>query len=232
MRRFRPKRMQQVVRLARQTGATRILDVGGTAFDWNVVPQRLNVTLLNRTVDGDCQGFPLVLGDACDLPFADGAFDVVYSNSTIEHLFTWHNQQRMASEIMRVGRAYFVQTPNRWFPVEPHYLTPFIHWLPKPWQRKLLRNFTVWGLLSNPAQETCDRDVDEIRLLSVAEMRVLFPTARIVRERFLGLTKSILAIGPTCEPLGMPDAAAVGPPISSHVQSETQTGAPGSRFAS
>lgn len=95
---------------------------------------------------------------------------------------------------MRVGRALWIQTPNRWFPIEPHFLTPFIHWLPKRLRKRLVRNFTVWGLVTRPTIETAHEIVDEIRLLSAKELRELFPGCEIVRERFLGLTKSLIVV--------------------------------------
>ena len=63
----------------------------------------------------------------------------------IEHVGDAQSQRRFAREVARVGRAYWVQTPNRWFPVEQHLLTPFVHWLPKPWQRWIVPRFTVWS---------------------------------------------------------------------------------------
>lgn len=34
------------------------------------------------------------------------------------------DQERMAAEILRVGRHCYVQTPNKNFPVEPHFIFP------------------------------------------------------------------------------------------------------------
>ena len=65
------------------------------------------------------------------LPFGDGSFDFVFSNSAIEHLRTPERQRRFAVEVARVGKRYCVQTPNRWFPLESHLLTPWVHYLPK-----------------------------------------------------------------------------------------------------
>jgi hypothetical protein len=63
----------------------------------------------------------------------------------IEHLYTSENQAQAAREAMRVGKKLWIQTPNRWFPIEPHFLTPFVHWLPEEARKRLVRNFTVWG---------------------------------------------------------------------------------------
>jgi hypothetical protein len=135
-----------------------------------------------------------LMGDGRRLPFPDRAFDLVYSNSVIEHLGDWESQRHFAEEIARVGARYYVQTPNRDFPIEPHLFTPAIHFLPKRWQSRLLRNYTVWGRLTKPTQAQCDALLREIRLLRDGEMRVLFPGATIVRERVAGLTKSFFAV--------------------------------------
>jgi hypothetical protein len=93
-----------------------------------------------------------------------------------------------------VGRRYYVQTPSRWFPIEPHLMTPLIHYLPRRIQRKLLRNFTVWGVLVRPTPEGCDAFLRDIRLMTAGELRRLFPAAEIWRERALGLVKSLIAV--------------------------------------
>ena len=122
---------------------------------------------------------------------------MVFSNSVIEHVGDRASQRRFASEVQRVGRAYWVQTPNRWFPIEQHLLTPFVHWLPKSWQRALVPRFTVWSALTRPAPDRRDFYIEhflsDVRLLGFRDMRVLFPDARILRERFLGFAKSLVA---------------------------------------
>ena len=127
------------------------------------------------------------------MPFADTSFDVVYCNSVIEHLSTFDDQAKLAREVRRVGRSYWVQTPARRFPVEPHYLTPFVHWLPAKLRRRALP-YTVWARIAHPSAEYMDGKIAEIRLVSRREFARLFPDAVIRRERFFGLTKSWLAI--------------------------------------
>jgi SAM-dependent methyltransferase len=130
------------------TPQTRVLDVGGTLHNWLLSPVQPRLTLLNmpRASEPAPEGVDRVAADGCVLPFADGAFDVVYSNSVIEHLTTRERQQQFANEMMRVGKRCYVQTPNRWFPVETHLLTPFVHYLPKRWQAPLVRRgtFVCW----------------------------------------------------------------------------------------
>jgi len=135
-----------------------------------------------------------VVGDGCCLPFKDNAFDVVFSNSVIEHVSNWDNQRKFAREVARVGRSYYVQTPNRWFFVEPHLITPFIHFFPRSWQRRLLRNFTLWGLMTRPTAAQCEAFFREIRLLTEVEMKTLFPDAKIAKETIAGFSKSFMAL--------------------------------------
>ena len=198
MRGFRRRRMRAFERRFGSREATTILDVGGTHFNWGLIDAKSRITLLNLSVPPDVDGLPAnftcVVGSATRLEFEDGSFDVGFSNSVIEHLASWERQESFAREIRRVGRSLWVQTPARRFFVEPHLITPFVHYLPKRWQRRLLRNFTVWGWLARPSQEAVDRFLAETRLLDHEEMRRLFPDCEIRRERFLGLTKSYVAV--------------------------------------
>lgn len=138
--------------------------------------------------------FDWVVADGRNLPFRDGAFDVTFSNSVVEHIPGLENRRAYAREAARVGLGYYVQTPYRWFPVEPHLMTPLIHFLPRTWQRLLLRNFTVWGVLERPTPAGCADFLRDIDLLTTPELRALFPDCEIWKERFLGFLKSITAV--------------------------------------
>ena len=144
-----------------------------------------------RSESGVCE---LVVGDGCALPYADMSFDIVFSNSVIEHVGSWERQQAFAAEARRVGRRLWVQTPAREFFIEPHLITPFFHWLPYVWKRRLMRNFTGRGLIERPEMPSVDAFLAEVRLLTFDEMRALFPDCTILRERFLGCTKSYIAV--------------------------------------
>jgi methyltransferase family protein len=176
-------------------GKTKVVDLGGAATTWDSLEPRPQVTLVN--LDPECPHghYDYVVADALCAPFADAAFDVVFSNSLIEHLGTKQRQRTFAAEVRRLSRTgYFVQTPNKWFPIEPHYLAPLVQFLPERMRPAVVRWFTPWGLLTRPSRERCIRVCQEIRLLAVCEMKALFPDAEIVRERFLGMTKSLIAI--------------------------------------
>jgi hypothetical protein len=198
LRGFRRRRMRAFARTFRPHGGTTILDVGGTPFNWELLGCESQLTLLNLELPPGFAALPrnysFVVGDALHLEFEDGVFDVAFSNSVIEHLGSWERQQAFAREIRRVGRGLWVQTPARSFFAEPHLLALFVHWLPRAWQRRLIRNFTGWGLLTRPSPERVEHFLDETRLLGLAEMQTLFPDCEIRRERFLGPTKAWVAV--------------------------------------
>ena len=180
----------------------RVLDVGGTIDLWLLCPVRPRLVLLNMPRGADSARLPgveIVYGDGTSLPFADQSFDLVFSNSVIEHVGDATRQARFAAEIERVAPRCWVQTPDRWFPIEAHLWTPFIHFLPRRWQRFIVPRFSIWQLLTrcspDQRQYYLDHYLDEIRLLSATDIRRLFAGATILQERFLGLSKSIIAIG-------------------------------------
>jgi len=180
--------------------APRILDVGGTPQWWlanfpEEVLGRLRVTCVNLDPElaPTQSGIAVMRGDACDLQdVGDRAFDIAFSNSVIEHVGGVDRQRAMAGEIRRVARRYWVQTPNRYFPLEPHYLFPAFQFLPRPLKRHVARH---WPLQWYERGSAMAMDgVDAIRLLSAREVTALFPDAALLRERAAGLTKSLTAV--------------------------------------
>ena len=196
-RRYRARRMARCVRLLGIRADTRVLDVGGTMDIWRLAPVLPRVVILNEPRAGCEPGVQTVFADGRALPFPDRAFDVVFSNSVIEHVGDSESQAHFAAEIARVGKAYWVQTPNRRFFIEPHLCTPFVHWLPRAWQRRLLAWGTVWEWIARPDPDRreyyLDHYLTRIRLLTAGGLERLFPEASILKERFLGSTKSLVA---------------------------------------
>jgi len=198
-RRFRARRMALLARTVGLTCDTWVLDVGGTVDIWRLAPVMPRLVLLNEARARYEIGArdSVVLGDGTSLPFADQSFDLVFSNSVIEHVGSRVEQARFASEIVRVGKQYWVQTPNRYFPIEHHLWTPFVHWLPRHWQAAVAKRFSVWQMLTHATAQQrefyLNHYLDSIRLLSASDLRALFPGATLVRERFLGWTKSLVA---------------------------------------
>ncbi len=183
--------MRAFVARFRPTTVTRVLDVGGTPFNWTLVRDRPDVVFLNRVVPEGAESGSWVVADARALPFQDQAFDIVYSNSLVEHLGERKEQHLFAEEVRRVGRSYYVQTPDKWFPVETHLLALFIHWLPRRLQKRLWRWCSLRGFLE---PQKCPEIMENLHLLSKKQMRRLFPEAEVWRERFFGFCKSIMVV--------------------------------------
>lgn len=203
--RFRQKRLNRflsiVDEIVAENGSCRILDIGGKLAYWQALyplwsGRPCHITLVN--LDNEAvpdERFTSVPGDARDLGQFDGsAFDLVHSNSVIEHVGAWRDQCKMAREVRRLAPRYFVQTPNFWFPVEPHFRTPIIHWLPEPWRVAIVMR-RACGFY--PRARSCDEArhiLDDARLIDTKAMAELFPDAVIEHERYFGLTKSLIAI--------------------------------------
>jgi hypothetical protein len=99
----------------------------------------------------------------------------------------------MADNIVRQPRPYYLQTPNYWFPVEPHYRTIGFQWLPTGARASLLAK-RPRGFRSATDYDAAMENIESVNLLSYGQMRRLFPDAEIIRERFLFLTKSFMAV--------------------------------------
>ena len=197
-----------IAELAAQDRAIRILDLGGTVEYWRRVgidflaDHACHVTVLNQRADAlvasddERKLFATAVGDACDLSqFADGAFDLVHSNSVIEHVGNWSRMKAFAAESRRVGLSYYVQTPYFWFPIDPHYYrAPLIHWMPRPWQAQIIKSFPVALCGAGKSLDAAYEILDTTQLIDARQMAVLFPDAELLSERLLGLTKSLMAI--------------------------------------
>jgi hypothetical protein len=203
--RFRAKRLAKFVDILDQVLAgkerAKVLDVGGNAEYWLDLEQvwrgrNIEFTLVNiepeRIAD---PRFTSLVADCRNLSgFADNSFDVIHSNSVLEHVGRWQDMRAMAREVRRLAPRYFVQTPNFWFPLEPHFRVPFFHWLPEPMRIALVRRR---GCGAFPRAETIDdaqRFIEDSILIDAPRLAALFPEAKIERERVFGLTKSIIAI--------------------------------------
>ncbi len=179
----------------------RLLDVGGTPFFWQMLgieaSAQLQITCINPIAAATSNEWTTALvGDGCAMPqFADREFDMVFSNSVIEHVGTWARQQQMAAEIRRVGRRYFVQTPDRYVALEPHFVVPGFQFLPLGIRVLLLQRFALGWYARTPDPRAAHAEVAAIRLLSAREMRQLFPGSVLQRERLGPLPVSLIAVG-------------------------------------
>ncbi len=200
---FRQKRMQLFFERIKVLRSDSLLDVGGFPAFWRERPQfceRLDVINIDFKhdhfqVEDEQPWIRTSYANALQLPYSDKSYEIVFSNSVIEHLHSHEHQIKFAQEVNRVGKRIWIQTPAYEFFIEPHYITPFIHWIPKTIRRKVLRYFTVWGWIEKPDQKTIDASIEEIKLLRFKEFQALFPDCLILREKFLGIfTKSYIAM--------------------------------------
>jgi hypothetical protein len=185
----------------RPTAETRVLDVGvtcdhafeGSNFFEQWYPYPHNITCVGMEdashLEQDFAGLTfkrIAAGEP--LPFADQSFDLVFSNAVLEHTGDRESQRKFLAEICRVGQAFFVTTPNRWFPVEHHTGVPLLHYLPSPIYRNILRNTRMryWA------------DEQNLNMLSAHSLRDVFPENAGLEVRsvsLLGLPSNLLAYG-------------------------------------
>lgn len=186
--------------LSRLERPVHILDIGGTESYWKSMElnagDQVFITLLNLTQnDVSLPNVTSIAGDARAMISKDASFDVVFSNSVIEHVGTYQDQLQMAKEVRRVGKRYFIQTPNKYFPLEPHFLFPLFQFLPINIRVLLLQNFKLGWFSKTPDKVKAREIVEGIRLLGRREFMALFPNAAIYEEKILGMTKSFVAYG-------------------------------------
>lgn len=200
--RLRARRFRQFEALvASLPRPLRILDVGGTNQFWENRgwTGRADVQIFSLNLLAEEQrheNITPLAGDATDLAqFADGSFEVAFSNSVIEHLFTFEQQRRMASEIQRVSKSFWVQTPNYWFPMEPHFHVPGWQWMPLSLRVAMIRRWRCGWRGPCPDSARARDLVQEVRLMTGRELQSLFPNATLLSERFCGLVKSWIVIG-------------------------------------
>jgi hypothetical protein len=181
---LRRKRMAVFLNLIRDMEPpVRVLDVGGTERYWRTMGIRdgVRILLLNRErVEPSTPGLESTVGDARDMSsFSDGQFDVMFSNSVIEHVGSFSDQAAMAREVQRVGRTFFVQTPNRYFLVEPHFLLPGFQFLPLGVRAWLHSRWDLGWMGRADSIEAARREVEQRRLLTRAEFQSLFPQGSV-----------------------------------------------------
>ncbi len=174
----------------------RIVDLGGTAGFWKhrgwADRRDIQITTVNHeSVAVGHANIRAIAGDVTDLGhLAADSFDIAFSNSVIEHLYTPHRQAAMADHLRRLAPAFWLQTPNYWFPMEPHFHVVGWQWMPIGVRKTVIRNRRCGWRGPCPDAEAADAAVREVRLLTRRQLGRLFPDARITAERFGGLVKS------------------------------------------
>src|SRR3990172_6164144 len=165
-----------------------ILDAGGTESFWKMMkltdPGDVKVTIINiENAVTTLPNFSYIKADARSLTmFSNNQFDIVFSNSVIEHVGGYDDQQKMAQEIMRVGKRYFVQTPNYYFPFEPHFMFPLFQFLPYGVKIFLLTKFNLgWFKKCNTKYEA-NALLKSVKLMRKKDLKKIFPLAKIYTE--------------------------------------------------
>ena len=204
---FRAKRFAVIQNIIQQIldekGHCQILDLGGSEKYWLIGEDfikanrhRLHFTIINpeQQESRDPALFTFSIGDATDLAlFSDRKFDFVHSNSVIEHVGDRDAMRRFAENTRRLGKHFYMQTPNFWFPYEPHFRFPGFQWLPASLRAFLMTKARMGFFEKQASYKDAKWHVDSIRLLSAGDVKQLFPEAKVVKERVFGLPKSIMA---------------------------------------
>jgi ubiquinone/menaquinone biosynthesis C-methylase UbiE len=134
----------------------------------------------------------VVVGDACSLPWPDKHFDIVYSNAVVEHLPNYEMQTKMASEIMRVGKSWFITTPNRWYPFEFHMRLPFVTWIPFDWYRHFSR-IVRYNHIKNKYTWFNNSSAD-LSLLSSSRLKKCFKGSKIIKLQITFMAETLIVI--------------------------------------
>lgn len=177
-----------------------ILDIGGTVEYWADMGfsyiDHVDITLANlelENVPESMENIHSIVADGTNLiQIQDKQFDFVFSNSCIEHVGDLSTQARMANEMRRVADHYYLQTPNYYFPIEPHFLFPLFQFLPLRVKAFLIYHFQLGFWIRGRSKEEAEKFAAEVRLLRYKDLKALFPDADIKREKVLGLTKSFM----------------------------------------
>jgi hypothetical protein len=203
MKRFRISRARKIKRIFPDIDDRTIVDIGGSLHYWRHVKSEIQpkqITIYNIALDNqfDAANVGDVPGNICasvydgkHIPASDKQIDLLICNSVIEHVPP-SERAGLASEIARVARNYVIQTPAKAFPLEPHFIMPFLHWLPRRIGRAVVK-FSPFGLIHRDSAMT-QSFYDEVNILTANEFRALFPEGEFLVERFLFIPKSYLII--------------------------------------
>lgn len=202
----RKRKLELFYKIIKPSEQTRILDIGAEinpngdrglqlidSYPWKSKLFAINTSAEHiKLIKKHYPEIEAVVGDARDLPWPDKYFDAVYSNAVIEHLGDFENQKKMAAEIMRVGKRWFVTIPNRWFPFEFHLRLPFVTWLPAHsylWVGRIIsynhvRKKYMFGIKH-----------DGLRLLTARKLKLCFPNSKIIKQRLTFMAETLIAVG-------------------------------------
>ena len=179
----------------------KILDIGGDIQYWKNIGWQhaaCKIHLLNlyesKVPENETHQFSSSVGNGLSLEYKKGEVDLIFSNSVIEHVGSYANQQIFAGEVRRVSDKYIVQTPSIWFPLEPHSLIPLFQFLPHPIRALLIMTFNINYFPKAKTYKAAIKVSHSTLMFTHKRFKQLFPEAEIQVERFLGIPKSYTAI--------------------------------------
>ena len=199
---FRKNRFARFLQELSPKVGERIVDLGGEPEFWKSATIKYEVHCINLDkIDYDADEYEVNLrtsaGDCCELiDEQSNSYDLVFSNSVIEHVGDFDRQKKFADTALRLGKKLWIQTPARCFPIEPHWFALFIHWFPKKYQYSLFRLFALRQRLAGVklTESEIKAQVDDVRLMTKGELKKIFPRCKIITERFLFIPKSYIVL--------------------------------------
>lgn len=209
---LRKKRLAKLLNMIEVTfksaGEVKVIDIGGRPGYWKtnfskkyLEDHNVQITIVNLPDEKGYlksehpEYFSFISADGCNLSdIKSNEFDISHSNSVIEHVGDWNRMVLFAKEVQRVAAKHFIQTPSYWFPLEPHVMFPFFHWLPKPFRVFLLMNFSLGNWEKSHSIGDAMTQMESARLLDVNMFSYLFKDSIILKEKLFFLTKSFIAI--------------------------------------
>ena len=187
----RKRRMQLFVKLVAPTSGMKILDLGGQPDIWDSVKPVLNITCLNlpgvaKISHRTHHNITYIEGDACSMPYINrGDFDIVFSNSVLEHVGGAEKQLEFVNEVQRLSDTYWIQTPCKYFPIEAHCGMPFWwfypNWLKSYFIDRWSRKLPAWTEM-----------VSSTTVISKEELESFLPKSKVITE-WLIFPKSLIA---------------------------------------
>ena len=199
---WKERRFEKFVETIQPSSNDILLDIGGYPFNWyrrgGLVKRVDTLNLTLQPIDlmpDEAPEIRALQGDARYLAMSDRSYDIVFSNSVIEHVGDFQDQIKFAKEARRVGKRLWIQTPARSCPIEPHYLGLFIHWFPQSWHVSLAKWSSIRGLTKSASIKELSDIASNTRLLNKHEFQSLFPDCHIATEKMLFIfPKSYIAI--------------------------------------
>ena len=196
--RSRKRRFEMFMAEMRPRPTDRVLDVGVTNTTWrdsNFLearypwPGQITAVAIEPVpaFEREHPAVRLVIADGRRLPFADFEFEIGFSNAVVEHVGSRADQRRFVAELVRTCRRVFICTPNAHFPVDPHTLLPYVHWLPTP-QRYRVLEMTGNGRWASE---------EALNPLNTSQLVGLFPAraqVRLISQRMFLVPSVLIAV--------------------------------------